>query len=322
MGRLSRPVGRKFRYSWRIGPILVFALNGVAQQQAGEAGNPNGNQPQPNAPTVTQPGNVPAPSVAPGQKPPPQEASIIEDGGFSVEPLYWLNRAQPALHGGAMSSGFEFLPYSGHAKPADGAMLSFPAGKQNSLRVSYFRVQGSGNSVLSADTTVFGQAFNSGDLVTQSYTLQSAKISWDYLSYTWYRPSAKLRLKTLYEVQYVNVKTALAAPFKEITVDTSGNTSTNTASGSKSLVYPSLGVELEEALGKHFRWELKGSGFAIPHRPTLWDAEASLVVHLSHAEVLVGGKAFHFKTSPKADQYFTDTLYGPYVGIRWYWGRE
>jgi hypothetical protein len=36
----------------------------------------------------------------------------------------------------------------------------------------------------------------------------------------------------------------------------------------------------------------------------------------------VGEKAFHFKTSPKDDNYLKATLSGAYVGLRWYWGRS
>jgi hypothetical protein len=105
-------------------------------------------------------------------------------------------------------------------------------------------------------------------------------------------------------------------------VDSSGNTDYNTANGSKRLFYPSLGLELEEALGRHFRWEVKGSGFGIPHHANIWDAQADLVLRVRDFEVLAGEKAFHFETSPKADEYFTDTLSGAFVGLRYYFGNR
>ena len=48
------------------------------------------------------------------------------------------------------------------------------------------------------------------------------------------------------------------------------------------------------------------------------DAQADIALRFSAFEIQVGGRAYHFKTSPGTDQYFTDTLDGAYVGIRYY----
>ena len=45
------------------------------------------------------------------------------------------------------------------------------------------------------------------------------------------------------------------------------------------------------------------------------------MLRLHQIELLAGEKVFHFKTSPENDEYFTDTLSGAYVGIRYYWGK-
>ncbi len=260
--------------------------------------------------------------VQPQTKRPPEEPYIIEDGGLSIEPIYWFNRAQPTLNGGATTTGFSNLSYPGHANRGLGGVLTIPAGRSNSLRFSYFRIQGNANTTETQNVTIFGEGFSPGDYLAARYTLQNAKISWDYLSYTWYKPSGKIRLKTLYEVQYTNIATTAFAPLKPQTTDASGNIDTNSTSGSKNLIYPSLGVEFEQAIGRHFRWEAKGSGFGLPHRADIWDAEVSIAIRVRQIEILGGEKAFHFKTSPKGDQYFVDTLSGPYVGVRYYWGRQ
>lgn len=160
--------------------------------------------------------------------------------------------------------------------------------------------------------------------ITSSPTthIQSAKISWDYLSYTWYRHSGKIRLKILYELQFTTISSNFDAPFKPVTTDSSGNTDYNTANGSKNVFDPTFGLELEQALGRHFRWELKGSGFGIPHRADIWDAQANVAMRVHNFELIAGGKAYHFKTSPQGAQYFTDTLSGAFVGLRYYWGPQ
>ncbi len=53
---------------------------------------------------------------------------------------------------------------------------------------------------------------------------------------------------------------------------------------------------------------------------TVWDAEGSIAIRFGQIELLPGEKAFHFKTSPQADQYFVDTLSGAYAGLRYLLG--
>ncbi|MBV8834869.1 MAG: hypothetical protein JO108_37220 [Acidobacteriaceae bacterium] len=259
-----------------------------------------------------------APSSPP---PPPQDPYIIEDGGFSIEPFYWLNSAQPTLRGGQSATAFTDYDYAGNANNSLGGILSIPAGRSNTLRISYFRSQGHADATLSQDATLFSEAYSAGDFINGSYNIQNAKISWDYLSYTW-RNHSNIRLKTLYEVQFTTVSANFDAPLKPITTDSSGNTDTNTGHGSKNLVLPTLGAELEGSLNKRFRWEVKGSGFGLPHRADIWDAEGTLYCRVKQFELLAGEKGYHFKTSPQSTEYFTHTLYGAYVGIRYYWGGE
>lgn len=254
-------------------------------------------------------------------QPPPQEPKVLEDGGFTVEPIYWYTRAQPYLKGGATATTNEDQNFPGHSNAAIGGEVSIPTGDSNTLRISYFRLQGNSAVTEAQDVTVFGEAYSAGDYVTSTYTLQSAKISWDYLSYTWHRERGNIHFKTLYEAQFANISTSFAAPYKAVTTDSSGNTDYNTASGSRYALLPTLGGELEQAVGNRFRWEIKGSGFGIPHHSVIWDAQADIAWHFSKFDLIAGGKAFYFKTSPQREQFFNDTLSGAFVGIRYYLSR-
>lgn len=250
---------------------------------------------------------------------------MLEDGGFSIEPLYWMTRAQPGLKGGAAAannySGFENLDYPGHSDYGLGAEIAIPTGHSNTVRISVFRVLGNANSVVGVNgSTIFSEAYAGGDYLVQHYNVQSAKISWDYLSYTWRRKPGNIHFKTLYEVQYTNIGTSVNAPFVPITTDSQGNTDTNSSSGSKSVILPTLGGELEQSLGGKFRWEIKGSGFGIPHHAVIWDAQADIAVRFNKFELIAGEKAYHFKTSPQGDEYFSDTLQGVFVALRYYIG--
>jgi hypothetical protein len=307
------------------GAAFVALVSPCFAQQPVSAQAPVGQPAQPagqNAGQPVQAGSAQPQQVAPQQGPPPPEPYILEDGGLSIEPIYWLNRAQPSLTGGAAATAYGNLSYPGNGKYGLGAQASMPAGRSNTLRISYFRVQGNANSTLTQDSTVLGEAFTAGDYINASYTIQSAKISWDYLGYTWNKRSGKIRLKELYEAQFVTISTTAVAPFAPVTTDSSGNTNNNIASGSKNIIFPTFGLELEEAIGHHFRWEVKGSGFGWPQHADIWDAEATLAFRFGPVEILGGEKAYHFKTSPQSDAYFTDTLSGAYVGVRYFWGRQ
>lgn len=299
----------------RLSACFVLALSLAPLCRPQDQQKPPAEAPPPTDTALT---TLPTPVVK--QQKPPQEPYIIEDGGFSIEPIYWLNRAQPLLRGGALSIGDAGSTFSGNANPSIGGEISMPLGRSDTLRLSYFRVQGNGNATVPESAYIFSESYNPGDYLVESYLIQSAKLSWDYLSYTWYKPSGKIRFKTLYEAQFINVSSSYDAPLKAITTDSSGNVDYNNTSGTKSLIYPSLGGELEQALGHHFRWEVKASGFGIPHHADIWDAQGDIVLRVHNFEISAGEKALHFKTSPQADEYFVDTLSGAYVGIRYYWG--
>jgi hypothetical protein len=281
------------------------------------------------SPESSEPHHAPPPSATPGgfgstttlthTPKPPDEPYILEDGGVSIEPIYWFNRAQPSLYGGAQATEFGNLSYPGDANYSVGAEISMPAERSNSLRFSYFRSQGSGNSTLTQDASIFTEAYNAGDYLNASYTIQNAKISWDYLSYTWHKRAGAIRLKTLWELQFVNAGTNAVAPFKAITTDSSGNTDYNTAHGTSNLFLPTFGLAAGQSLNRYFRWEAEVSGFGIPHHGNILDAEASVAFRLHQFEILAGEKAYHFKTSPQGAQYFADTLSGAYAGLRYYW---
>jgi hypothetical protein len=273
----------------------------------------------PAKPAAQQPPSTSQPVVAPSPAPPPKEPYVLDDGGLSIEPLYWLNKAQPRLREGQSGAGPADLDYNGNAKPGIGAEIGIPAGRSNTLRVSYFRIQGNAGVTLAQDATIFSESYVAGDFINATYKMQAVKASWDYLSYSWHKPSTTIRLKTLYEVQYVNTSVNTAAPFVPSTTDASGNADYNTASGTKSVVLPTFGMAMGSTLGKYFRWDVRGSGFGLPHRSAIADVQAMVAIKLRAVELVGGERFFYFKTSPKSDMYLTDSLQGVFVGLRYAW---
>ena len=271
-------------------------------------------QQQPPPPTVPGTPSVPKttvqlpPATPPVTPTPPQERDTGGDG-FSIMGAYWLNNAQPVMRGGAGDTTFYpgGLRFNGNKKYALEGQVTIPTGKENSLEFTYWRKQGYGTSLLGVTENIFGNFFAAGDSVLTRYTLQSMKLSWNYLTWPYPSNSAKFRVKTLWEVQYVGISTTFDAPLDVDAVATSG---------SKTVILPTLGVGLEYHPAHHVRLEMKASGFAIPHHSDIWDAQAAVVLRYGRIELFLSEKAYHFKSSPQGDQYFTQTLIGPFGGVR------
>ena len=270
--------------------------------------------------TAQQPQPAPAPASKPVPAAQPETPLNTSDAQFSIQLFYWQPFDQPDLRGGAANVGPYpgNLDYPGKPKRAPGAVISLPAGRNNTLRFSYFRIQGEGNTTAPANLTLFNTDFSPGDYLVTTYTLQNVKISYDFLSYPYPANPARFRLKTLWEVQYTSIKNSIDAPLKPVLTDASGNPISNTATGTRWMIYPSLGLAIEKALTAHFRVEGKASGFAFPHHATIYDAEASAVFRSGRYEVAVGAKAFHFKTSTQNSQYLVATFPGVFVAFRYY----
>jgi hypothetical protein len=275
------------------------------------------------------PAQAPAPESAPAAQQPsaatlraPLEVpSTVNTGqGLSFEPIYWMPRARPVLRGGAANVQVDpgNFDYTSNPDRAIGGRISVPIGKNASLRVSYFQTQSTGFGVAPRDLNLFGTIITNGDLVATRYRVEDFKASYDYLTYFWKRGNAEIRLKTLWEVQRISVTNEL----DEFVLNTDGSYSLNPATGSRSLLYPTFGLGIEHTMSKHFRWEARGSGFGLPHRGDLADAEITAAYRVGHFEVLGGGRLLHFKTTTKSDQYNAGTLYGPYVSVRYYWKKQ
>jgi hypothetical protein len=166
------------------------------------------------------------------------------------------------------------------------------------------------------DFNLFGTASGGGDFLSTYYRIKDYKVSYDYLTYFFHRGSSDFRIKTLWEFQFLDV----ANTVYDSSPNGDGTFTLNTAAGTRSIIYPSFGLGFEGTLSPHFRFETKASGFAFPHRAVIGDSEGALALRSGHLEFIVGARALHFKTSTKKDQYVRGTMYGPYIGVRYYLG--
>ncbi len=289
----------------------------IAQQQPAQP-------PAPPAPTEEEQEQTQPPPQPPKPAPPPppkyKPSGIDNGGGFSIEPFYWFGATKPIMRGGATDPNTDSgnIDYPGAKLPVYGGIVSVPAGGSSTIRFTYFRADRSDGVVAAQNLAFFQQTATAGSPIAIAYRIEDYKLSYDYLTYFWGSATSEFRLKTLWEVQYVSMTNSFAI----FTQNTDGSYTVNSAEGDKSIIFPTLGLGLENTLGRHFRWEVKASGFAWRHRATLGDIEADLAYRVGRVELVAGGKYFHFKTSPQRDEYFKANLYGPYVGIRFYWKKR
>ena len=290
--------------------ILSFCLLFVCQAQE-----------QPQSPASAP--SAPQAAAQPRPAPPKPASSAIRtdssDGQFSIALYYWPSVTHPQVRTGhsAVEGTNSDLDYAHKNQGTPGAVLSFPGGGQNTVRLSYFQFRGSGDTTAGNDLVIFGNIYDKGDLISTKYRIQNAKVSYDFLSWPFPAGDHKLRIKTLWEAQATWVRTNLNAPLKP-TTDSDGNLIDNTAQGTNWFLAPSIGMGLEYIASKHFRFEIQGSGFEIPHRWYVWGADALGAYRAGKFEIFFGGKGFGFRTSPKRDQFVRAKMAGGFIGIRWY----
>ena len=295
----------------------------VPQQAAQQATQPPAQPPAtpPQTPPTQPPGGVeatppvPKPTVQmPVPRPPPPVTTERDTGGdnFSIQPFYWLARSAPTVAQGHANTDFDpgALGFPGHSKFADGVFITVPTGHENSFEFRFFQQTGQGNSVLGTTEQFFTTQYAIGDVLATNYRVASYKLSWNYLTYPYPSAGAKFRFKTLYEIQYVSVRGSFDAPADVNAVPTEGI---------KSIIRPTFGAGIEYHPARRVRFEAKLSGMGFPHHGDIYDGEASLVGGGPHFELLAGARIFHLKTSPTSDQYYKETLWGPYVGLRLIW---
>ena len=299
---------------WTLGVCLLYVFTTgqpiAAQQQPTVQQQPSAQQ------TTEQP---PAPAAPPVITP----AGQFHGGeGWSLTVQEWLGIGHPVMGTGHKNTNGEpsNLDYSGKPRPAPGAVLTIPIGKRqdHALHISYFRVQGVSNPTAPEALIIYGTNFLQGDYLAVHYTMQSAKMSLDYLSWPFPIKDSKFHIKTLWEVNYTTIASSIDAPLRHGETDASGAAVITYGSGKNWFIYPSFGLGVDYLASHNLRFEARASGFVFPHHSTIWDTEASLNYRFGKFEVQGGAKAFHFKTSPQGVEYVHGTFPGVYVGLRWY----
>ena len=122
----------------------------------------------------------------------------------------------------------------------------------------------------------------------------------------------------MYEFQYLAIDNNIT----DFQPQTDGTYNVNPISSTMSITVPTFGLGLDQTVSRHFRWEARGSGWALPHRSKIGDTEVNIAARFGYVELVAGGRAFYFRSTRRSDHYVDGFIYGPYVGLRLYWKKR
>ena len=262
-----------------------------------------------------------APQAAPAAaKPKVAVPDYPDPRTITIGAFYWLTQgAQPSIYGGSQALDYETIRDIGKPKKSPGIEASVPITRTGELKFEFSRMKGDGNQTAPAALDIFTQGINQGDYLATQYQIQHAKLYLDDLLFPHKFPVAKFRVKSLWEVQWVQIKNTIDAPYVDAAGVTAGTDAVETATGTKNVILPTFGLAAEYALTPHILFRLDGSGFGLYHKADMWDANATLSFRKGPIEVMGGAKALHFKTSPNNVEYESATFTGAFVGLRYHW---
>ena len=219
--------------------------------------------PPPTAPTPQQ---TPAPTAAP-----PQIAPDDPDNGEPLSLYIWKTSGPANLRPGTQAAvpNNQLLALPNFSSLSPAGVASIPAGKFNHLEVSYFQADGNGTTTTPIALSLFGSNFGPGTLMSNSYRVRNAQLTWNYL--TWPSPpeDSKFRFRTLYGFNYTRVSAVLDAPLDLSTTFMPGH-------GFRQLFYPVFGVDAEYIPSKHLVLEARTWGFGFPQHADVGISKAPL----------------------------------------------
>jgi hypothetical protein len=292
---------------------------------------PTGQTPVP-PPAQDQP--TPHSILAQPPPPPPKVPDVRRPGesGFWVGIEAWIPKEQPYQNGGSQSTvtgSSTFITLQGKPKYAGSVEVGMAVGLHNTLKFIATDFRASGDFTTPVEITAWNQTYSGGTYVSTSYHVQNFKLSYEYLTWPYPVGSRKIRLKTLWQVQFTNVNTVFDSPLDyfdsngNLILDSNGQPINLSGAGTKHIISPEFGLGLSYYPSRHVRIEATGAGFGFPHRYYIWDGEFSVNYRaLGHFEIRAGARGMGFKTSTNSDFFIKGNYLSAFAGIRWYSNSE
>src|SRR5580658_5934240 len=207
-------------------------------------------------PAVGQTQQSPPPASA--QPAPAQSQTAVPDypdpRTLTIGAFYWAGGPgqEPSYYGGSQAPDYETLTNWGKPhRNIPGLEGIVPITRTGEIHFEYFRGKGDGNQTTSvANLDVFGAGYVQGNYLATQYQFQSAKLYLDDLLFPHKFPVAKFRLKSLWEVEWVQIKGTIDAPLLDATLAAEGLAS-DSANAVRNVVLPTFGLAAEYALSRH-----------------------------------------------------------------------
>jgi hypothetical protein len=302
--------------------VLLSAMTLAVRPSFSQQPQPPAQAPAP-APETTpgqNPGQAPAPATAaapPASKVPdyPDPRTIV----FGVYGLYSFTGSGPNIIGGAAAANvvtYESLYAIGRPyRIIPEFEAGIPVTRTGMLYVEFDRYHGWANQTLTRPSFVDTFSFNTGDVISSTYHIITARIYLDDLMFPHKFPVARLRFKSIWGLRYISVTDTVDSPTEDAVAGLGGS---SFQLGTNYILFPEFGAAMEYAVAPHVLFRVDGAGFGVPHHSDIGEASATLSVRKNNLEFLMGAKMLHFKTSPQKDEYEDATFFTPFVGLRWH----
>ncbi len=312
---------------WFCGAAPAGAQQPAAPPAAGAPGTPDRqNPPGPDGSSQEPESSIALPLKVP-ELPAIPDVRMPGERGFWVGFNAWVANPSPNVEKG--SDQYQYLgnlPLTGKPRLFNNSFDGGVAlGLHNVLRFSYMQSRATNAELAPTQIGIFTQVYLMGDYLVTDYRMKSLKLSFDYLSWPYPVKTSRFRVKTLWQFQYMQIRTGIDAPYVPVTdssgnplLDAQGNYLSFATQETKHFYLPEVGLELQEWVLPRFRLEASASGFSIPHHQNSWEYETSANLRIGHVELRVGMRGYHFRTSGQQDFWIKGTMNGPFIGLRLY----
>jgi hypothetical protein len=251
------------------------------------------------------------------------EVQMPGERGVSVGISLGNGNAKPELEKGSFPYAYlGNIRMAGNPKFDQSVDVRVPIGLHDVIWASYVGSRATGSVYAPSELGLITQVYLQGDYLDTDYRITSYRVGFDYLAWPYPVKTSRFRLKTTYEMQFLRARIGFDAPLVPTSFfpneANSDLPSTYATSHTYQFYIPQFGLDMQYWLSRGVRLEGGGGGFSIPHHQNSWDFEGSINFRAGHAELRLGYRGEHFRTSALQDFWVRGTMVGPFIGLRFY----
>jgi hypothetical protein len=224
----------------------------------------------------------------------------------------------PDIIGGAQAIAYENVSDLGKGTGGFGGEASYPVTRTGTVYAEYWTAGGDGNQTISIQTNPFAQTYLADTQIATTYKVDHGRAYLDDLLFPHLFPVPRFRLKSIWGVQYTKVSATVDTPGVQEQTLPNGTNYGGPIGGGHTIIWPEFGIAAEYAIAPHLLLRADAAGFGFPHHSDIWEANVTLAYRVNHTEIVIGGKALHFKTGPNSSEFLVGTLDGAFGELRWH----